>query len=163
MSDNFKVTVSKRIKYLLDRNQETQQDMANRIGLSRSVVSQWVTGDRTPALPALTALAQAYDVTTDWIIGLAPLDTMGGEAAVPVMADAKIEKPAAEGVEKFSPEVLQVARFLTQLQNDCNESAAFRNDYGPIINTMSWEFEKLTETIEALTERVKALENDKQR
>lgn len=41
--------------------------LANRLGVSRQAVSRWESGDTTPSIDKLKALAKLYDVSLDWL------------------------------------------------------------------------------------------------
>ncbi|MDR1569658.1 MAG: helix-turn-helix transcriptional regulator [Oscillospiraceae bacterium] len=62
---------AERIRGLRKENGETQQSMADRVGVSQKTVGSWETGDRLPSLDALSKIADAYCVTTDYLLGRA--------------------------------------------------------------------------------------------
>ena len=62
-------TIGERIAEARQRRGWTQSDLAARAGSSAATVSQWETGHRTPGAPALVALADALEVTADWLLG----------------------------------------------------------------------------------------------
>ncbi|MBQ8590110.1 MAG: helix-turn-helix transcriptional regulator [Firmicutes bacterium] len=49
-----------------------QEELAERIGVSRQAVSKWETGDAQPALAQLIALADALDISLDVLCGRTP-------------------------------------------------------------------------------------------
>ena len=65
-----------------------QEQLAEKIGVSRQAVSKWETGEASPDLPNLLALADALDVSLDMLCGLAERES---SAAPPV-----VELPAAK-------------------------------------------------------------------
>lgn len=46
----------------------SQEELASRLGVSRQAVSKWETGDAEPELSKLRALAEAFHVSTDWLL-----------------------------------------------------------------------------------------------
>ena len=46
----------------------SQEALAERIGVSRQAISKWETGEATPEVTKLLALAQTFGVTTDWLL-----------------------------------------------------------------------------------------------
>lgn len=46
----------------------TQEELAEKIGVSRQAVSKWETGDALPEVNKLRLLAQALGVTADWLL-----------------------------------------------------------------------------------------------
>jgi DNA-binding XRE family transcriptional regulator len=43
----------------------TQEDVANRVGVAKTTVSMWETGDRKPDIITLKKLASIFECTTD--------------------------------------------------------------------------------------------------
>ncbi|MBR6708630.1 MAG: helix-turn-helix transcriptional regulator [Clostridia bacterium] len=54
----------------------SQEELAEKIGVSRQAVSKWECGEAVPEPAKLLLLARAFGVTTDWLLD----DTLGGEA-----------------------------------------------------------------------------------
>lgn len=48
----------------------TQEQLAKVTGLSRSAISLWELGTRTPNAQAVTILAKYFGVTTDYLLGV---------------------------------------------------------------------------------------------
>ncbi len=53
----------------------TQQEAADKIGVSRQNVGRWISGDTTPDINTLIKIADAYDVSTDYLLGRTPNKT----------------------------------------------------------------------------------------
>lgn len=47
----------------------TQQEVADKIGVSRQNVGRWLLGDTTPDINTLGKIADAYNVSTDYLLG----------------------------------------------------------------------------------------------
>lgn len=62
----------------------SQEELANRLNVSRQTVSKWEVGDSTPDMEKLVAISDLFDVSLDMLI-------MGKEAPVPEAAPAKSE------------------------------------------------------------------------
>ncbi len=69
-----------RIGDLRRQKKVTQQELADRVGVSFQTVSRWETGAGEPELSLLPALAEYFQVTVDQLLGLTPLE---GEIYVP--------------------------------------------------------------------------------
>ena len=61
--------ISERIKSLRIARGLTQQEVADRIGFSSGVVSQWETGTRIPRPDSLIQLAEMFNVTVSYLVG----------------------------------------------------------------------------------------------
>lgn len=66
--DNVTNVFKSRIKEL--RGSRSQSEVAKGIGISRSALSYYESGERTPDINILYSLAKYYDVTADYLLGL---------------------------------------------------------------------------------------------
>ncbi len=62
----------------------SQEALAERVGVSRQSISKWETGEAMPEIGKLPLLAQAFDVTADWLLSEEPMPE-----------EAKAEEPEA--------------------------------------------------------------------
>lgn len=73
--------LSTRLKEQRQKQNLSQKQVAERIQVSPSVISNYESGERTPSLESLIALARLYHCSTDYLLGLEaspvkkPLDT----------------------------------------------------------------------------------------
>ncbi len=72
--------ITLRIADLRKRNRVTQQELADIIGVSSQTISKWETGTNMPDITVLPLLADYFEVSTDQLLGLKPLD---GEKYIP--------------------------------------------------------------------------------
>lgn len=92
------MNLGEKIFYCRRRAGFSQEQLAERLGVSRQAVSKWENGDSEPELGKLRLLAEAFGVSTDWLLsGEEPEDAGGAqwagasadpaeEAAAPVRA-----------------------------------------------------------------------------
>lgn len=77
------MNLPEKILYCRKRAGLSQEQLAEQIGVSRQAVSKWETGEATPELGKLRALALAFGVTADWLMSDGgpdePLDTPQAE------------------------------------------------------------------------------------
>ncbi|MGM9617453.1 helix-turn-helix domain-containing protein [Butyricicoccus sp.] len=59
-----------RLKILRKNKHLTQQQLADRLGVAKSVVSYYETGDRFPSYDVLIKIARTFHVTTDYLLGM---------------------------------------------------------------------------------------------
>ncbi len=57
-----------KIYYCRKKAGYSQEEMAERLGVSRQAVSKWETGEAVPELAKFTAIAKLFNVTTDWLL-----------------------------------------------------------------------------------------------
>lgn len=59
-----------RIKSLRHRDSLTQQQLADRLGLTKSVVSAYENGLRMPSYDVLVKISRIFKVSTDYLLGI---------------------------------------------------------------------------------------------
>ena len=59
-----------RIKKLREERKLTQAELARMLGVTRACVNAWEMGISTPSTQSLVQLAQIFDVSTDYILGV---------------------------------------------------------------------------------------------
>lgn len=64
------VDFGNRLKTLRIRDEYTQAQLAERLGLTKSVISAYETGLRMPSYDVLITIARIFKVTTDYLLGL---------------------------------------------------------------------------------------------
>lgn len=58
------------LKTLRSRENMTQAQLAQKLGLTKSVISAYETGLRLPSYDVLIHIAQIYNVSTDYLLGV---------------------------------------------------------------------------------------------
>lgn len=61
------------IKPLRELNGMTQDDLANKLGVQYPAVSKWERGLAYPLMDKVIAMAEVFGVSTDVVLGLAPI------------------------------------------------------------------------------------------
>lgn len=110
-----------RIADLRKKNRVTQQELADCIGVSFQTVSKWETGISMPDITVLPLLAEYFQVSTDQLLGLKPLD---GENYIP-------EKTATEGFWNHKLEYLLRTR-----------KGYWNDDYARFLVSQVWKIDK---------------------
>lgn len=64
------VDFGNRLKTLRIHNSLTQEQLAHRLGLTKSVISAYETGSRMPSYDILIAISRIFKVTTDYLLGV---------------------------------------------------------------------------------------------
>ena len=59
-----------RIAEVLKRNNQSQKDLAARIGVSEAVISRYISGEREPKPEMLANIATALHTTSDYLLGI---------------------------------------------------------------------------------------------
>ena len=70
------MNIADRIQYLRKQNGLSQEELADKIGVSRQAVSKWESEQSTPDLDKIIVMSDLFEVTTDYILkGLEPFST----------------------------------------------------------------------------------------
>ena len=68
------MNIADRIQYLRKQNGYTQEELADKIGVSRQAVSKWESEQSTPDIEKIIVMSDLFEVTTDYILkGIEPV------------------------------------------------------------------------------------------
>lgn len=94
----------------------TQEELAERANISRVMVSRYETGTVIPTVDVLVSLADALDVTTDYLLGRSDHPSFSGCSLPDIPAAAKCQsdlpKDKAE-LRRFVLDILKESIYLT--------------------------------------------------
>lgn len=79
------MTISEKLIHLRRRSGFSQEELADRLGVSRQAVSRWETGTALPDAGNLRALSKLYRVTADYLLN----DDFGSDEDIPVIREAR--------------------------------------------------------------------------
>lgn len=86
----------------------SQEQLAERIGVSRQAVSKWETGDAVPEIGKLSTLAKTFSVTVDWLLSESEPETE--KAAQPPVAPLAVPAANAAWVDAIPGAVGKLLR-----------------------------------------------------
>lgn len=70
------MNIADRIQYLRKQKGLSQEELADKIGVSRQAVSKWESKQSTPDLDKILVMSDLFEVTTDYILkGIEPVST----------------------------------------------------------------------------------------
>ena len=91
MKNGLKVaTFRERITELVEASEKSQSDIAADFGISKQTLSAWITGQNSPRLPTVSALASYFGVTIPWLNGF---DVPKYDDSFPVMKESIRQDP----------------------------------------------------------------------
>ena len=64
------VNFGKRLKMLRKESRMTQDELARKLNVTKSIISNYEIGDRTPSTHILIKLAYIFNVSTDYLLGV---------------------------------------------------------------------------------------------
>ena len=114
-------SISLRIADLRKKSRVTQQELADSIGVSFQTISKWETGINLPDITVLPLLAEYFQVSTDQLLGLKPLN---GETYIP-------EPTATEAYWNHKLEYLSQTR-----------KRYWNDDYANFLVSQVWKIDK---------------------
>ena len=62
------MTIADKIKYLRKENNMTQEDLANKLNVSRQTISKWETNIAIPDADNIVAISKLFNITTDELL-----------------------------------------------------------------------------------------------
>ena len=62
------LNVADRIRYMREKNNLTQTDLANRLGISRSAVNAWEMSLSSPSIVNIIEMSKVFHVTADYLL-----------------------------------------------------------------------------------------------
>ena len=65
-----------RLKDVRKDHQDTQETLAQKLGVSTPTVSKWEQGESDPSVSTLVRLCRLYDVSADFLLGLSDEDPL---------------------------------------------------------------------------------------
>lgn len=68
------MNLNEKLLYCRKKAGLSQEALAEQIGVSRQAVSKWETGEAMPELTKLKSLADAFDVSADWLLSDEPVE-----------------------------------------------------------------------------------------
>lgn len=86
-------TFADRLRSARELRKWSQQDLAQRTGLQATAISHFETGNRSPSFENLRKLAEALNVTTDYLLGRDEKPGLVGEEVTQLFR--KVEKMTA--------------------------------------------------------------------
>lgn len=70
------MNIADRIQYLRKQKGYSQEELSDKVGVSRQAVSKWESEQSTPDLEKVIAMSELFEVTTDYILkGIEPVST----------------------------------------------------------------------------------------
>lgn len=90
--------VNKKIKEIRLEHNLTQKELSEKIGYSQSIITRWEKNECEPTASAIITLANFFNVTTDYLLGLENedgtkiKDTTEQEEYIPIVARSKDNK-----------------------------------------------------------------------
>lgn len=93
-----------RIKYLREKLDISQKRLADALGITNIQVSRYETGDRKPDPETIKKLAEFFDVSSDYLLGVT------NDQLEPNENNSNIGRAFYGGADQYTDEELEIAR-----------------------------------------------------
>ncbi len=104
--------LNEKILYYRKAAKLSQEELAARVGVSRQAVSKWELGDATPEVDKLLALARAFGVTTDELLGESEPEAPRGQTPPPQQEPREDAIPTAPAGGSFDRATGLIGRLI---------------------------------------------------
>lgn len=136
-----KAIITERIGKLLDEKNVKQKELAKILGITDNTVSYYVSGKRTPNIDQIIKIANYFNISTDYLLGLTPVETNNVDLKKICEYTGLTEK-SVERLRQFENGIYSAFK-VTQFINSFIE-----NDCVALISRSVQVAKKLSETIE---------------
>ncbi len=115
----MKQELFERLVYLRKKSGYSQEELADKLGISRQAVSKWECGDATPDLDNITKLADIYNISVDELLG---------------RTDSSFEEDDEEGkTEVVEGEILDVDEIIDKAMANKNVKVKVAFSWGGVV------------------------------
>lgn len=128
MEEVTKKEIGQRINTLLAERDKKQKELAEALGVLDNTISYFVSGKRVPNLEQIIKIAQFFDVSTDYLLGLNPNSTTDPEVK------------AICNYTGLSDEAVKALHFLSEGISSRNATTAFYTTDGKYIRAAPSKF-----------------------
>lgn len=73
---------SEKLLNLRKANNMTQEQLAEKLDVSRQSISKWESGQVTPDIEKIVAISAVFDVTTDYLLKTTDIDDLSVKTAI---------------------------------------------------------------------------------
>jgi len=95
--------IAERIQSLRKQKGYSQEELAEKIGVSRQAVSKWESRQSTPDIDKIIALSDLFNISTDYILKGEETHTVPGENSIrPLFAGFAVVFGAVAGIWSFT-------------------------------------------------------------
>lgn len=155
--------VSKRIVSLREEKGETQQELANAIGITRQSLSRYEIAARTVSVEVLGALAQHFNVSADYLLGLS--DVRSTEQDVQTACEVTgLSEKAIENIqnvyyhfpraarEELAPMILNIGTYNDDEKEDFTKTVNQKSEWNEHITAKFLESEYFERVMHCICE-----------
>ena len=107
------MNMADRIQYLRKQKGFSQEELADKVGVSRQAVSKWESEQSTPDLEKIIIMSELFEVTTDYILkGIEPVDMTSKKTIYSLYLGFAVIFAAITGIWSFTANRFRVDECL---------------------------------------------------
>ena len=107
------MNISDRIRYLRKQKGFSQEELADKVGVSRQAVSKWESEQSTPDLDKIITMSEIFGVTTDYILkGIEPVSGTNQKTIYSLYLGFAITFAAIAGIWSFAANRFRVGEIF---------------------------------------------------
>lgn len=115
-----------RITELREEAKLTQEELADKIGITRAALSHYEKNRREPDYETLKKIADYFNVSTDWLLGRSPLRNLffdnSNIESIEIRKSRKAEEISMEKMEEIGKQIANIERTLAELKRSLSEN-----------------------------------------
>lgn len=97
------MNMADRIQYLRKQKGFSQEELADKVGVSRQAVSKWESEQSTPDLKNIITMSELFETTTDYILkGIEPIHTINKKTFYPLYLGFVVIFATIAGIWSFT-------------------------------------------------------------
>lgn len=101
-----------RLKFLREKENMYQSELADKLGLAPSTISMYERGDRDPDTSTLTKIAEIFNVSTDYLLGRTNIPNINEPIAIAASTKDNIDLSEVDDEDKEA-----IMRFIKMAKN----------------------------------------------
>ncbi|ODT79829.1 hypothetical protein ABS71_00685 [bacterium SCN 62-11] len=105
-----------RLRYLRRKEQWSQSDLGDKLGVHRATLARWETGEAEPPYEVVEQMAELFGVAPGFLFEVAPIPDYEGENPDGVILDPVLQRVPLRKLQKYTQPALEVLGYsLKQL------------------------------------------------
>jgi transcriptional regulator with XRE-family HTH domain len=137
MNDAYKDVFMERLGYLISRDRMQQIDLARALGVQGGIVSKWLRGDAFPGIRSLVGIAEVFDTSIDWLLGISDDEGFAGISAMTIAQETGLSQSSVEKLQRYMEEASFPAARHDSSKSELIDSIINDNGFDELLELLS--------------------------
>ena len=116
--DNYNKPLAVRLRELIEKKGLSMLQLAKEIGVSRQAINSYTLGESVPDANNLTKIAEYFDVSTDYLLGLSPVKRIETQAISALnLGFSEKAIDVLQTLKEVEPKVITLLSWIIELEN----------------------------------------------